>query len=99
MSTIVSEHDISRLAALARLQFDSVERQRLTGELESILDYVRQLQKVDISGVKAFSDHYAHKALLRPDQSRVWTTDNLLANVPTEQGLLVVKNVFDRHES
>lgn len=99
MSTIISEHDLGRLAALARLQLDSVESHALTEQLESILEYVRLLQKVDTGSVKAFSDQYAHKAHLRSDEVQSWPGEGLLTAVPTENNLLIVKNVFNRHES
>lgn len=47
----VDAADIDRLAELARLELSAEERARLPGELERILDYVRQLQSLDVEDV------------------------------------------------
>jgi len=47
----VSREDVARIAELARLCPDEEAMARLTSELNRILDHVRLLEEVDVSGV------------------------------------------------
>ena len=47
----VSRGDVARIAELARLCPDEESMVRLTSELNRILDHVRLLEEVDISGI------------------------------------------------
>jgi aspartyl-tRNA(Asn)/glutamyl-tRNA(Gln) amidotransferase subunit C len=47
----VSREDVRRIAELARLGPDEAAIDRLTGELNGILEHVRRLEEVDTSGV------------------------------------------------
>ena len=47
----LSTEEVRRIAALARLRLSPEEETRLAGELSAILDYVRQLEELDVSGV------------------------------------------------
>jgi aspartyl-tRNA(Asn)/glutamyl-tRNA(Gln) amidotransferase subunit C len=48
----LSPEEVRRIAALARLRLSPEEESRLAGELSAILDYVRQLEELDVSGVE-----------------------------------------------
>ncbi len=48
----LSRDEVRRIAALARLRLSPDEEARLSGELSAILDYVRQLEALDVSGVE-----------------------------------------------
>ena len=48
----LSREEVRRIAALARLRLSPGEEERLAGELSAILDYVRQLEELDVSGVE-----------------------------------------------
>jgi aspartyl-tRNA(Asn)/glutamyl-tRNA(Gln) amidotransferase subunit C len=64
---ITAEH-VLHTATLARLELDPSEVERLTNELGRILDYIDQLQEVDVEGVEP-TEHVALGALpLRPDE-------------------------------
>ncbi len=49
----VTEDEVRRIAALARIRLDSEELERLRGELNGILDHVESLLEVDVSEVEA----------------------------------------------
>ncbi len=63
----LSPDQIDRVAALAHLALAPGQRERLSADLERILDYVDQLTEVDTTGVAATAHvHDAPKAW-RPD--------------------------------
>ena len=51
----VSVEDVRGVAALARLRFSLEEEQRLTGELNRILQYMDKLNELDTEGVEPTS--------------------------------------------
>jgi aspartyl-tRNA(Asn)/glutamyl-tRNA(Gln) amidotransferase subunit C len=46
---------VERMAALARLQLDPAERERMVRELQAILAYVEQLRALDLEGIEPTS--------------------------------------------
>ena len=48
----VDSATVRRIARLARIALSDDEAKRLTGELSAILDWVEQLDEVDVSGVE-----------------------------------------------
>lgn len=48
----LSKEDILKLAKLSRLKLSDDEIESYRAELSSILEYVEQLEKVDVSGLK-----------------------------------------------
>ena len=58
------------LAHLARLEFDPAREQQMLADLNGILDWVAQLEKVDTAGVAPLV-HLSHEInVLRPDEAR-----------------------------
>ena len=58
------------LAHLARLEFDPAREQQMLADLNGILDWVAQLEKVDTTGVAPLV-HLSHEInVLRPDDAR-----------------------------
>jgi len=49
---IVDNNTINRLAILAKLQFDEVEMESITSELEKIVLMCEQLKNVDTNGIE-----------------------------------------------
>lgn len=50
-SSIIDEARVRALARLARLELPDDEIRTLTGDLEKILDHVRQLEELDLTGI------------------------------------------------
>ncbi len=48
----INRQDITRIALLARLDFDEHELEKLTEQLSQIVDYVHQLNELDTEGVQ-----------------------------------------------
>ena len=53
MSSSLTIADVERIAALAQLELTDEEKPLFTKQLADILDYARQLQAIDTSGVPA----------------------------------------------
>jgi aspartyl-tRNA(Asn)/glutamyl-tRNA(Gln) amidotransferase subunit C len=85
----LSVEEVRRIAALARLRLEPGEEARLAGELSAILDYVRQLESLDVSGVEPMTHALAagEEARLRPDEVRPGLPpERALANAPAREG-------------
>lgn len=48
----ISEKDVEYVAKLAMLEVPEGEKKELANQLSSILDYVEQLNKLDVSGIE-----------------------------------------------
>ena len=60
---------VEKIAALARLELDPAERERMVRELQAILSYVEQLQAVDVTGIEPTSQvTEGDPPPLRPDE-------------------------------
>lgn len=63
----VTKKDVAYIAELARLSFGEEEMETMTGELNSILDYVEKLNEIDTEGVEPLSNIHDQKNVLRED--------------------------------
>jgi aspartyl-tRNA(Asn)/glutamyl-tRNA(Gln) amidotransferase subunit C len=84
----LSPEEVRRIAALARLRLLPPEEARLAGELSAILEYVRQLEELDVSGVEPMTHALASgETPWRQDEVRPGLTpDEALANAPARDG-------------
>lgn len=79
---------VEKIAALARLQLDPAEEERMVRELQAILAYVEQLQAVDVAGIEPTSQvTEGTPPALRPDEERPCDVrDEALAQAPDRDG-------------
>ena len=77
----LSVEEVRRIAALARLRLEPGEEARLAGELSAILEYVRQLEALDVSGVEPMTH-----ALAAGEETRL-RADEVLPGLPPERAL------------
>jgi aspartyl-tRNA(Asn)/glutamyl-tRNA(Gln) amidotransferase subunit C len=85
----LSLDEVRRIAALARLELSPEEEAVLPGQLSAILDYVRQLEELDVSGVEPMTHALAagDAAPLREDEVRPSLgTGEALAGAPAREG-------------
>jgi aspartyl-tRNA(Asn)/glutamyl-tRNA(Gln) amidotransferase subunit C len=68
----LSQEDVRRIASLARLRLSPEEERVFQGQLSAILDYVRQLEELDVTGVEPMTHALAagEAPPLRPDEVR-----------------------------
>lgn len=79
---------VEKIAALARLELDPAERERMVRELQAILSYVEQLQAVDVTGIEPTSQvTEGDPPPLRPDEARPsGVRDEVLGQAPDRDG-------------
>lgn len=84
----LSLEDVRRIASLARLQLSPEEERLFAGQLSAILDYVRQLEELDVSGVEPMTHALAGEGIpLRPDEVRPGLSpERALAAAPAREG-------------
>jgi len=84
----LSTEEVRHIAALARLRLAPEEEVRIGGELSAILDYVRQLEELDVSGVEPMTHALAGEgtALREDEVQESLPPEKALANAPAREG-------------
>ena len=84
----LSRDDVLRLARLARLDLSDDEVDEFAGELSDILQYVEQLQAVDVAGLKPTNQVTGLTNVTRADvvKDYGYQAAELLKNVPQTSG-------------
>lgn len=85
------------MARLARLKLSDEEVERFQKEISAILEYVEQLQAVDLNGLEPTYQVTGMKNVVRPDSLKDYGTppEELLKNAPaTEDGQIKVKRML-----
>ena len=92
---MISREEVEHVARLARLRFAEDELARLQPELGQIIDYVRQLAELDLSGLEPTSYAVPLKNVLRPDEPVPGLTQaDAVRNGPdVERGQFVVPRI------
>jgi aspartyl-tRNA(Asn)/glutamyl-tRNA(Gln) amidotransferase subunit C len=93
----LTRDDIIRLASLARLDLSDEEITHFSVELSKILDYVEQLQGVDVTGLEPTSQVTGLLNVQRDDEIKSYGYDPivLLENVPeVEDNQIKVRRVL-----
>jgi len=90
--TKLSREDILKLAHLARIELTEPEIEEYQQELSEILQYVEQLQPVDVTGLKPTNQVSGLTNVMREDEIRDYgyKTSDLLKNVPAKQDDLII---------
>lgn len=88
---------VRRIAHLSRIAVDETEVERLRGELNAILDFVEELNAVDVTGVEPLTSVLPMKMKKRADVvADGGKADDVLANAPArEDHYFVVPKVIE----
>jgi aspartyl-tRNA(Asn)/glutamyl-tRNA(Gln) amidotransferase subunit C len=79
----LSLDDVAKVALLARLRVSPDELQMFTGQLNSIMDYVAQLQELDTSDVEPLAHGIEVRNVFREDvRTDALPREAALANAP-----------------
>ena len=96
----LSKKETEKLAQLARIQLTKEEKEKFSGQISSILDYVAQIQEVDTSAVQDTVNPQAPVNIWREDKAEPCT--NVRGNIdqfPDKVGSLnKVPSVFEKHK-
>lgn len=93
----LSRDDVLKLAQLARLQLTDAEVEQFQSEISAILQYVDQLQSVDLSKFAPTNQVTGLTNVMRKDEIVDYgaTPDELLKNAPaTQDGHIKVKRML-----
>ena len=95
--TIVDIPTVNKIARLSRLNIPEASKQNLTNDLNNILGFVAQLDKVNTSDVKPLASVTGHKLPLRSDKVTDGNIEDLvLKNAPeSSSGFFVVPKVIE----
>jgi len=83
----INVDEVRRIAALAKIAITDEEAQKLAKELDSILDYVRQLDAVDTTGLEPTYQVTGLTNITRKDELINYGTirEDLLKNAPRKR--------------
>jgi aspartyl-tRNA(Asn)/glutamyl-tRNA(Gln) amidotransferase subunit C len=88
----LSREDVSRVALLARLRLSSAELDTFTSQLNTIVEFVAQLQELDTANVEPLAHGVEIRNVFREDRlGPSLPREAALANAPrrNEEGFLV----------
>lgn len=95
----VTIKEVEHIAKLARLSFTEEEKQKFTHQLNEILEYVQQLNKLDTSKVEPLSHVIELSNVFREDEVKPGlSTEEALKNAPakTDRFFKVPKVIGDK---
>ena len=79
----LSNAEVAKVALLARLRLSPEELETFTGQLNSIVDYVAQLQELDTTGVEPLAHGVEVRNVFRDDvRGEPLPREQALANAP-----------------
>ncbi|MDD5622449.1 MAG: Asp-tRNA(Asn)/Glu-tRNA(Gln) amidotransferase subunit GatC [Actinomycetota bacterium] len=90
----ISKDDVKHVAKLAELEFDEKDVDKITTQLDRILDHVANISKVDTEGIPPTSHVMDVKNVFREDEVKESVTqEDALKNAPDmeNQGFKVPK--------
>ena len=93
----VEVSDVKAVAELARLAFSPAEEERMTGELNRILEYMEKLNELDTEGVEPTSHPVPTSRAFRADEAELFPArESLLKSAPQlEDGYFRVPRIID----
>ncbi len=81
----IDQTTVARIAHLARLKVPLEEQQQVAGELSKILDWVAQLNEVDVTGIEPLTNVNDMALRLRDDVvTDGGKAEDILANAPSK---------------
>ena len=94
---VITVNQVRRVAELARIDLAAGEEERLTGQLNAILEYMDQLGEVDTTGIEPTSHVLPLTNVLRDDEPRLCLPNaEALANAPAaDQGHFAVPKIIE----
>ena len=94
---MISEKDVKYVASLARIHLKDEEADRLTKDLEKILDYINKLNTLDVAEVQPTSHVLPLKNVHREDTVRPSLTqqESLRISVEQQEGSFKVPKVIE----
>ncbi len=87
----ITEQDVRHLCKLSSLALSDAEMQRMAGELEAIVGYVKQLQAVDTTGIEPIANVAGLVNVTRPDvPGQMLDQRQVLSNAPAKNDVAIL---------
>lgn len=84
--SMINKEVVEHVADLASLELDEEEKNRMTAQLNSIIDYVAVLQSIDTSGIEATFQVLPVNNVFREDESASsLAVEEVLLNSPDRE--------------
>ncbi len=93
----LSKKQVEHIATLCRIKLSEKEKEKFKTELSSILDFVEQLNKVDVTGIEPTAQITGLKNVKRLDKVKPFAKpDKLIEQAPEKKDRFVkVKQVIE----
>ena len=86
MANIISDETMEYVGILAKLELPEEEKEQAKKDMETMLDYIDQLNELDTTGVEPMSHVFPVHNVFREDVvTNGDDRDNMLANAPEER--------------
>lgn len=97
MASVINKKTLQHISELSRIELQEKEMDKLLGDLQKILEYFKELQELDTSGVKEELSLRADLKLFRDDSERESTNQGKgRTSFPeVENNHLVIPPVFE----
>ena len=83
---MITIKDVEHVAKLARLELTEEEKEKFTGQLGAVLEYVNQMNEVDTSNVEPMAHAIDFSNVMREDKVYYeQTKEELMSNAPCEE--------------
>ena len=94
----VTKEDVEKIAVLAKLKFDDAEKEKLQKDMNRVLEYIDQLNELDLEGVEPMENINDTENVFREDKTEKWLdTEEALKNAPDKASRYVkVPKVIDK---
>ncbi|KAA0208237.1 MAG: Asp-tRNA(Asn)/Glu-tRNA(Gln) amidotransferase subunit GatC [Ignavibacteriaceae bacterium] len=94
----VTIKDVEDIAVLAKLRFSEDEKQKLQKDMNKILEYIDELNELDLTNVEPLENINDTENVVRKDEAEPWlTTEEALSNAPDKTGrYFKVPKVLDK---
>lgn len=96
----ISRDEVSRIARLARIALQEDELDQIAEQLDTIVDAVSKVQRVDTDGVEPMSHPHSIDAGMRPDvEKKTLTQEQALDQAPeVDEERFVVPQILGESE-
>lgn len=94
---MISKEDVKNIASLSRIHLQEDEAEALSKDLEKILDYINQLEELDITAVEPTSHVLSLKNAFREDivQTPLSQEEALSFSIESKEGSFKVPPIIE----
>ena len=97
---MITKEEIDHLLELARLEISEEEKEKLTLDVDKILEYINKLSEVNVDNMPETIGGSLNTSIWREDELKDldFKRDVLMEGIPLRNGnLIVVPNVFENN--